>query len=99
MTKTELVNTFYRLDKEKFKLLQKGVSFELIIHENGGYLHTGIGTGEDMSMMVLYSLLSLFQTGKSDSIEAFADSVRDGIIEAYTKDVFKIQEFEGGYQE
>lgn len=92
MTKQELVNTFYKLDKGKFKLFEKGVAFELVIRENGGFLHTGIGTGNDMTMMVIYSLLGLYSNRTEDiSIEQFADSVRDTLVRVFQDNVFDIE--------
>jgi hypothetical protein len=92
MTKQELVGIYVKLDKAKFKLLEKGVAFDFVIQENGGFLHTGIGTGADMSMMALYSLVDLFKHSNSKSIEKFADSVKEGLIKAYKDGVFDIQE-------
>ena len=93
MTKQELVNMYYKLDRDKFKLMEKGVAFNLVITENGGFLHTGIGTGEDMSMINLYSLLSLYVSACKEgaTIEGYAESVKQGIIKAYYDNMFDIE--------
>lgn len=91
MSKQELVGMYYKLDKEKFKLLEKGITFQLLIKDNDGYLNTGIGTGGDMTMMHLYNLLTLFYSSNSTDIEKFAESVKEGLIRAHNEGWFTIQ--------
>lgn len=100
MTKSKLVEIFKRLDDEKFSLLKHGVAFEFAIKDknSGQYMHTGIGVGQDMSQLILYSIVSLYTTlkqidGFSEevSIEAFCDSVRELAIKAYKEDIFHLQ--------
>lgn len=94
MTKQELVGIYAKLDKGKFKLLEKGVSFQLIIHDKGDFLNTGIGTGESMSIMNLYNLVSLYAFGAKEdaTIEEYAESIKQSIIKAYTEDAFHMKE-------
>lgn len=93
MTKQEIVSMYYKLDRGKFDLLAKGVSFDFIMHENGAFLHTGVGTGADMSIMLLYSILDLYKHGAQGvTIEQFADSVRDNIVKAYHDGAFTSNE-------
>lgn len=99
MSKQELVGMYYKLDKNKFKLLEKGISFQLIIKDNGGYLNTGIGTGGDMTILNLYNLLCLFYSaGNTGDIEGYADSVKEGIIRAHNEGWFTIQDNGGNTQ-
>lgn len=82
MTKSELVKMYYKLDQEKFKLLEKGVSFQLIIEEDGNFLQTGIGTGATMSLINVYGIISLYKTATNGvTIEEFAESVKDATIQ------------------
>ena len=92
MSKQELVGIYYKLDKNKFKLLDNGISFQLIIRDGGAYLNTGIGTGGDMTMMNLYNLLTMYYSAASCDIETFADSVKEGIIKAHEEGWFTIQD-------
>ena len=105
MTKSKIVEIFKRLDDEKFTLLPRGVAFELVIRDKaaGQYMHTGIGDGLDMSLMSLYSLVSLYttleRTGQlkdNISIEQFAESVKDQVIKAYHDNFFSMEETNGG---
>lgn len=103
MTKSKMTEFFKRFDDEKYNTFSHGVDFELIVHdrEHGSYLHTGIGSGEDMSLMALYSLTSLYiSSGAKDkvSIEQFAESVKSLLINAYNTDIFGISQIEGGSQ-
>lgn len=90
MTKNELVKMYYKLDQDKGKLFEKGVSFQLVIEEDGNFLQTGIGSGVTMSMINLYGIISLYKIAKDVSIEEFAESVKEGIIQAYNK--FEVNE-------
>ena len=105
MTKSKIVEIFKRLDDEKFSLLPRGVAFELVIRDKaaGQYMHTGIGDGLDMSLMSLYSLVSLYtaleKTGQlkdNISIEQFAESIKDQVIKAYHDNLFSMEEINGG---
>lgn len=105
MTKSKIVEIFKRLDDEKFTLLPRGVAFELIIRDkdNGQYLHTGIGTGEDMSLLLFYSANSLYKTLKEGggftrpiTIEEFAEDIKEKIIRSYNEDLFNTQLIDGG---
>lgn len=97
MSKQELVGMYYKLDKAKFKLLDKGIAFHFIIKDKDGYLNTGIGTGGDMSVMSLYNLLTLFYSAGASDIETYAESVKEGIIRAHNEGWFTIQD-NGGVQ-
>lgn len=97
MSKQELVGMYYKLDKEKFKLLDKGIAFQLIIKDKDGYLNTGIGTGGDMTIINLYNLLALFYSSESNDIERFAESVKEGIVRAHNEGWFEIKD-NGGNQ-
>ena len=101
MTKSKIVEIFKRLDDEKMSLLSRGIAFELVIRDKaaGQYMHTGIGDGLDMSLMCTYSLVSLYKslenTGQlkaGATIEAFAESVKEQVINAYKKDLFNMEE-------
>lgn len=101
MTKSKITEIFKRFDDEKYNTFTHGVDFELIVHdrEHGSYLHTGIGSGEDMSKMALYSLTSLYiSSGAKEkvSIEQFAESVKSLLINAYNTDLFGIKVIDGG---
>ena len=105
MTKSKIVEIFKRLNDEKFTLLPRGVAFELVIRDKaaGQYMHTGIGDGLDMSLMSLYSLVSLYtaleKTGQlkdNISIEQFAESIKDQVIKAYHDNLFSMEETNGG---
>lgn len=104
MTKSKMTELFKRFDDEKYNTYSHGVDFELIVHdrEHGSYLHTGIGSGEDISMMTLYSLTSLYiSSGAKEKvgIEQFAESVKNLLINAYNTDIFGISKIEGGAQD
>ena len=92
MSRQELVEIYYKLDKAKFKLQDKGIAFQFIIHDNGGYLNTGIGTGGEMSILNIYNLLTMYYAGCSCSIEEYAESVKDGLIKAHKNGWFHIQD-------
>ena len=95
MSKNELVQMFYKLDKGKYKLLQKGVSFQLTIEEDGKFLQTGIGTGLTMSVLNLYGIVALYKSSaKGVTIEEFAESVKQGVISAYNENAFEMGEIE-----
>lgn len=105
MTKSKIVEIFKRLDDEKFTLLPRGVAFELVIRDKaaGQYMHTGIGDGLDMSLMSIYSIVSLYTTVKNSgqlkgdvSIEAFAESVKQQVIKAYNDNLFSMEDINGG---
>ena len=94
MSKNELVRIFNNLDTDKFDLLEKGIAFELIIKDksNSSYLHTGIGLGDDMSELCLYSLLGIYRSACTVSIEDYAESVKEALIEAEKVDLFNMRE-------
>lgn len=101
MTKSKLVEIFKRLDDEKFSLLPRGVSFDMIIkdREHNQFMHTGVGDGADMSQMVVYSIVSLYTTieragafTKPMTIENFAEDVKNKVIEAYHEDAFNLEQ-------
>lgn len=103
MTKSKIVEIFKRLDDEKFSLLKHGVAFEFVLKDknSGQYMHTGIGDGQDMSQLILYSIVSLYTIlEKNDGfsheviIEAFCDSVRELAVKAYKEDMFHLQEID-----
>ena len=100
MTKSKLVEIFKRLDDEKFTLLPRGISFEMIVkdREHGQFMHTGIGDGGDMSQMVLYAIVSLYTTvdrakafTKPTTIESFCEDIKDKAIKAYKEDAFNLE--------
>lgn len=104
MTKSKIVEIFKRLDDEKFTLLPRGIAFELVIRDKAAdqYMHTGIGDGLDMSLMSIYSLVSLYTTVKDAeqlkgdvSIEAFAESVKNQVIKAYNDKIFNMEDIGG----
>ena len=83
MTKSELTKIYNRLDKEKFELLDKGYAFDFMLVEKAtnDFMHTGIGTGVDMTKLSLINLLNLYQARRENvDIEQFAESVKQGII-------------------
>lgn len=103
MTKSKIVEIFKRLDDEKFSLLKHGVAFEFILKDKNSdqYMHTGIGNGQDMSQLILYSIVSLYTIlEKNDgfsqevSIESFCDNVRELAVKAYKEDIFHLQEID-----
>lgn len=100
MTKSKMAEFFKRFDDEKLNTYKHGVAFELVIHdlEHNSYMHTGIGTGENMSMMNLYGLCALYKYGahKDVSIELFAESVKQSLIKVYNEDFFGIRKVGGG---
>lgn len=83
MTKSELTKIYNRLDKAKFELLDKGYAFDFMLVEKAtnDFMHTGIGTGVDMTKLSLINLLNLYQARNENvDIEQFAESVKQGII-------------------
>lgn len=83
MTKSELTKIYNRLDKAKFELLDKGYAFDFMLVEKAtnDFMHTGIGTGVDMTKLSLINLLNLYQARQENvDIEQFAESVKQGII-------------------
>lgn len=101
MTKSKIVEIFKRLDDEKFSLLPRGVSFEMIIkdRDNNQFMHTGIGDGADVSQMVLYSIVSLYTTieranafTKPMTIESFCEDIKSKAIMAYKEDAFNLEQ-------
>lgn len=103
MTKSKIVEIFKRLDDEKFSLLKHGVAFEFVLKDknSGQYMHTGIGDGQDMSQLILYSIVSLYTVLEKNnaftqevSIESFCDNVKELAIEAYKEDIFHLQKID-----
>lgn len=100
MTKSKMVEFFKRFDDEKFHTYEHGTDFVFVIHdqEHNQFIHTGIGTGDSTSMMLLYSAISLYRAGQQDpkakrvSIEDYAESVKQGIIKAWTENVFDLED-------
>lgn len=83
MTKSELTKIYNRLNKAKFELLDKGYAFDFMLVEKAtnDFMHTGIGTGVDMTKLSLINLLNLYQARQENvDIEQFAESVKQGII-------------------
>lgn len=103
MTKSKIVEIFKRLDDEKFSLLKHGVAFEFVLKDkdHNQYMHSGIGNGQDMTQLILYSIISLYTILEKNnaftqevSIESFCDSVRESVIKAYKEDIFHLQEID-----
>lgn len=81
--KGTVVDVLNKLDKEKFELLDKGYAFDFMLVEKAtnDFMHTGIGTGVDMTKLSLINLLNLYQARQENvDIEQFAESVKQGII-------------------
>lgn len=97
MSKNELVSMYYKIDKNKYKLMEKGIAFQFTINDGTGFLNTGIGTGIQMSTINLFTLLSLFQISAKEgtTIEDFAESVKQGLIEAWENNAFDIKKSGG----
>lgn len=96
MTKSKMAEFFKRFDDEKFNTFKHGTDFELVVHDqaHGTYMHTGIGSGESMSKMCLFSLCSLYEMGAEHdraTIEKFAESVKELLIKAYNEDIFELR--------
>ena len=97
MTKNEIVNYFDKMDRGKFKTFQNGVAFDLVIRDlkTGDFLHTGIGSGLDMTLLSLYSLADLYKNCEpGTTVEAFAESIKNGIIESVKNNLFKSNDIE-----
>ena len=101
MTKSKIVEIFKRLDDEKFSLIEHGVAFEFVLKDkaNSQYMHTGIGDSQDMSQLILYSIVSLYTVlerngafKKDVSIEDFCEDIKRLAVKAYNEDLFNLQE-------
>ncbi len=100
MTKSKIAEIFKRFDDEKFSTYEHGTDFELILHDqqHDSFIHTGIGTGDSMSKMVLYSILSLYKAGQQDpnskkvSVEDYAESVKEAIIRGWNENIFNMED-------
>lgn len=97
MTKQEIVGIYDKLDRGKFSALDHGVTFQFILRDRqtGSFLHTGIGTGEDMSMLLIFEALNLYRSAaqKNVSIEEFAESVKQSMIRAYDDKAFEVRDY------
>ena len=104
MTKSKIVEIFKRLDDEKFSLIEHGVAFEFVLKDKANsqynqYMHTGIGDSQDMSQLILYSIVSLYTVlernsafKKDVSIEDFCEDIKRLAVKAYNEDLFNLQE-------
>lgn len=103
MTKSKIVEIFKRLDDEKFSLLKHGVAFEFVLKDkdHNQYMHSGIGNGQDMTQLILYSIISLYTILEMNnaftqevSIESFCDNVKELAINAYKENLFHLDKID-----
>lgn len=82
MNVNELCRMNYRLDQNKYDLLEKGAVFDFAaILPDGTELHTGIGSGEMMCRLVLLRASDLFRATEGKvSVERFAESMKQNLI-------------------
>lgn len=72
-----------KLDVEKFDVYRKGYSFIFVVQDKKGeFTNVGIGDGEEMTMLNLVALDSLYNTGAREDVpfEAYAESVKENLI-------------------
>lgn len=86
MKAKELKRILNEIDKDKFNLFFKEkVKFDFkAIFKNGETVHTGMGSGADMTELTLISLCDIFSSTQGVTIEDFAESVKKSLIE-YSK--------------
>lgn len=87
MERTEISEIFHKLDHAKHKLASEGYPFDFkMMLPSGDFLHTGIGTPAQMTMLALiqigdvYKKLSIINE-KEIPIEEFAETVKKRLIE------------------
>ena len=71
------------LDQVKYRIMEEGCAFHLTVLESDGtHNNIGIGTGADMSLMVLIQIRDLYDLAAKSGItpEDFAESVKTSII-------------------
>lgn len=85
MTKETMYRFQERLDREKYKLVDKGIGFCFVIREGKETTNVSAGLGGDMTMMLLRQLSDLYQFGVADknktSPEQFAESMKQNLLE------------------
>jgi len=97
MTKQEIVGYYDKLDRGKYSALDHGVTFQFVLRDrqSGNFLHTGIGTGEDMSALLIFELLNLYRTAaqKNVTIVEYAESIKETIIKASEDKTFEMRDY------
>ena len=85
MTKKELRATFKKLETEKYSLFQQGFCFDFIVKDNKNktIIHTGVGLSTDVAEMILAGLCDLYKGTEGATLEEFAESVKESLIEFY----------------
>lgn len=87
MDMTEIAEIFHKLDTAKHQLASDGYPFDFkMVLPNGQYLHTGIGTPAQMTILVLIQLADIYKRiaiieEKEIPLEEFAETVKRRLIE------------------
>lgn len=87
MERTEIAEIFHKLDLAKHQLASDGYPFDFkMVLPSGEYLHTGIGTPAQMTMLVLIQLADIYKKiatieEKEIPLEEFAETVKQRLIE------------------
>lgn len=72
-----------KLDRIKWNINKEGCSFHLtVLEKDGTHRNVAIGSGEDMSVMILIQLRDLFDLAAKQGVTAedFADSVKESFL-------------------
>ena len=84
MTKKEIYEFQKQLDREKYKLVDTGIAFSFAIREGSENFHVGAGSAEDMTIILLAQLCSLYIFGVQDkkrvTPEHFAESIKEQLV-------------------
>ena len=85
MTRKEIYEFQKQLDREKHELVDTGIAFSFVIREGSENFHVGAGSAEDMIIIMLAQLCSLYMFGVQDkkhvTPEKFADGIKRHLIE------------------
>ena len=87
MKTTEIAEFFHKLDISKHQLSDEGYSFDFrMVLPCGQYLHTGIGTPAQMTMLVLIQMAEIYKRiaiieEKEVPLEVFAEMIKRRLIE------------------
>ncbi len=84
MTKKEIYEFQKQLDREKHELVDTGIAFSFAIREGSENFHVGAGSAEDMTIILLAQLCSLYIFGVQDkkrvTPEEFAEDVKQNLL-------------------
>lgn len=87
MRRNDVMRIFHELDIAKHQLSGEGYSFDFrIVFPGGHYLHTGIGTPAQMTMLVLIQMAEIYKRiaiieEKEVPLEVFAEMIKRRLIE------------------